>query len=176
MTATEAIAPVHFTFGPEIDKLAGALVQFQSEVTAVGKGATAKVEKDGRLLYTYNYADLASVVEATREARGKAGLAVVQMPTGDPISGITVYTLVLHSSGQWMRGDMTIKPMDSKPQTIGSLITYMRRYSYSAALGISTEEDDDGAKAQGISKPAAAGGAVRANKMPPATKDARSPR
>src|SRR6478609_7107655 len=84
---------MQLTFGPEIDKLAAALVAFQGQTGAVGKGSTAKVEKDGRLLYTYNYADLASVLEATREARAAAGLAVVQFPTGDG-NGITLFTTV----------------------------------------------------------------------------------
>lgn len=149
----------------DITELAKALVQFQSGIGAVGKGSTAKVEKDGRLLYSYKYADLASVLEATREARAAAGLAVVQFPSGDGTT-ITVYTTVVHSSGQWMRSTISLRPADTKPQTVGSLITYLRRYAYSAALGIATEEDDDGAKAQGGNgKPAAAGGAQRANKV-----------
>jgi len=153
---------MQLTFGPEVDKLSAALVAFQGEIGSVGKGSTAKVEKDGRLLYSYKYADLASVLEATREARAKAGLAVVQFPTGDAATGITLFTTVMHSSGQWMRGALTLRPMDTKPQTLGSLITYLRRYCYSAVLGIATEEDDDGAAAQGNGK-GIAGGAAKAN-------------
>jgi hypothetical protein len=153
---------MQLTFGPEIEKLSAALVAFQGEVGSVSKSETAKVEKDGRLLYSYKYADLASVLEATREARAKAGLAVIQFPTGNG-DGITLFTTVVHSSGQWMRGALTLRPMDTKPQTLGSLITYLRRYCYSAVLGIATEEDDDGAAAQG--KPAIKGGAQPANKV-----------
>jgi len=156
---------MQLTFGPEVDKLSAALVAFQGEIGSVGKGSTAKVEKDGRLLYSYKYADLASVLEATREARAKAGLAVVQFPTGDAATGITLFTTVMHSSGQWMRGALTLRPMDTKPQTLGSLITYLRRYCYSAVLGIATEEDDDGAAAQGNGKPAIKGNAQPANKV-----------
>ncbi len=155
---------MQLVFGPEVDKLAAALVAFQGETGSVGKGSTAKVEKDGRLLYSYKYADLASVLEATREARAKAGLAVVQFPTGDAATGITLFTTVMHSSGQWMRGALTLRPTDTKPQTLGSLITYLRRYCYSAVLGIATEEDDDGAAAQGNGKTTGpAGGAAKAN-------------
>lgn len=155
----------------EIGELAKALVAFQGKVTAVGKGNTAKVEKDGRQIYSYKYADLASVIEATQEAREAAGIAVVQFPAGDG-NGITVITTLLHTSGQWMRSTITLRPNDTKPQTIGSLVTYLRRYSYSAALGIATEEDDDGAAAQGNGKPPVAGGAQKANKVPaqPASK------
>lgn len=155
---TEAIK---FTFSPEIDKLAPALVKFQKAMKAILKASTAKVEKEGRLLYSYAYADFADVQEATREPLADAELAVIQPPVGSSREGITIVTIVLHSSGQWLRGDLTATPLDQKPQTVGSLITYNRRYSYSGCLGIVTEKDDDGAAAQG--KPAAAGGAQRAN-------------
>lgn len=137
-----------FEFGPELDKLAGALVTFQGKVQAVAKTKTAKVPTKSGGSYSYDYADLADVIASTKDARQAAGLAVVQMPVGSGTS-ITVVTTVLHSSGQWMRGKLTMRPEDTRPQTIGSLITYMRRYCYSAALGISTEADDDGAAAQG---------------------------
>lgn len=135
-----------YRWSSERAEISAALVAFQSAATPVAKGKTAKVEKDGRLLYTYEYADLADVIEHTKAARAAAGLAIVQFPTGDA-NGITVVTTVLHKSGQWMEGELTLRPNDTKPQTIGSLITYLRRYCYSAALGICTEADDDGAAA-----------------------------
>ena len=39
--------------------------------------------------------------------------------------------------------------MQQSPQEFGSLLTYLRRYSLSALLGIATEADDDGAAANG---------------------------
>lgn len=156
----EATPEIRFTFSAEIDKLAPALVKFQKAVKPVLKGSRAKVEKEGRLLYSYAYANFADVQEATREPLADADLAVIQPPVGSSADGITIVTIVLHSSGQWMRGDLTAKPLDQKPQTIGSLITYNRRYSYSGCLGIVTEEDDDGAAAQGKG---IAGGAAKAN-------------
>lgn len=164
MTAAAVLDPaIKFTFSPEIDKLAPALVKFQKAMKTVLKAATAKVEKEGRLLYTYAYADFADVVEASREPLADADLAVIQPPVGSSADGITIVTIVLHSSGQWLRGDLTMKPLDQKPQTVGSLITYNRRYCYSGALGIVTEKDDDGAAAQG--KPAIKGNAQPANKV-----------
>lgn len=154
---------IKFTFGPEIDKLAPALVKFQKAMKAVIKGSRAKVEKDGRLLYSYAYADFADVQEATREPLADAELAVIQPPVGSSTDGITIVTIVLHASGQWMRGELTARPMDQKPQTVGSLITYNRRYSYSGTLGIVTEQDDDGAAAQG--KPPIKGGAQPARQI-----------
>lgn len=150
---TEAPTPAVFAIGPvtqtpDIAALAKALVVFQDKVRSVKKGKTARVEKDGRLLYTYQYADLGDVIEDTREARTAAELAVVQQPVSDGRS-LSVVTTVVHASGQWMRSSISSPHPTGKPQELGSLITYLRRYSYSAALGICTELDDDGNAAQG---------------------------
>lgn len=152
----------------ERDQIAAALVKFQDAVKAVTKGKTAKVKMNSGGEYSYDYADLADVIEATKAARAAAQLAVVQLPTGDE-RGIVVVTTVVHSSGQWLEGELSLKPNDSKPQTIGSLITYLRRYSYSAALGICTEADDDGAAAS-------AGGGQQARRPPARPSGASSPR
>lgn len=137
-----------FEMSPEIKDLAAALAKFQGKVSPVPKDKTAKIPgRDGRAGYEYDYADLATIVEATKEARAEAGLSVSQWILGTGAE-ITVVTMLCHSSGQWMRGSITLEPADGRPQTIGSLSTYLRRYSYSASLGISTEADDDGNSAQ----------------------------
>lgn len=137
-----------FEMSTEIKDLAAALAKFQGKVSPVPKDKTAKIPgRDGRAGYEYDYADLATIVEATKEARAEAGLSVSQWILGTGAE-ITVVTMLCHSSGQWMRGSITLEPADGRPQTIGSLSTYLRRYSYSASLGISTEADDDGNSAQ----------------------------
>lgn len=141
------IPPLKFRWSPERDQIAAALVAFQKAVTPVTKTKKAKVPTKSGGEYTYEYADLADVIEQTREARGVAGLAVVQLVTGDH-GTLTIVTTVLHSSGQWFEGELTWRASDGRPQELGSLITYLRRYCYSAPLGISTEADDDGAAAQ----------------------------
>lgn len=145
---TGTLTPLMFEFGPDLDKLSAALVTFQGKVGPVAKTKTAKVQMKSGGSYTYDYADLADVIASTKEARAAAELAVVQMPVNSD-RGITIITTILHSSGQWMRSSLTMFTGDSSPQAIGSLITYGRRYSYSAALGICTEADDDGNAAQG---------------------------
>lgn len=139
---------LEFEFGPEIDKLSAALVAFQSQVGPVSKTKTARVRMKAGGEYTYDYADLADVIASTKDARTAAGLAVIQMPTGGD-GEIVIVTTIVHTSGQWMRSSLKMRATDSSPQAIGSLITYGRRYSYSAALGICTEADDDGNAAQG---------------------------
>lgn len=125
-----------------IAKLAAALVKFQSQVKAIKKGAKNPFFKS-------SYADLASILEAVREPLAANGLAFAQFPVGD--GGLT--TILMHDSGEWMSETFIMKPVDIKPQTIGSCITYSRRYALGAVLGLATEEDDDGNAASGQSKP-----------------------
>ena len=113
-----------------------ALSKFQGEVNNVSK------DKSG---YGYKYADLAQILDVVRPLLAKHGLSVVQMP-GNSDSGVTVSTMLLHSSGQWIKSETQL-PMDSAAkmsaaQAAGSVITYARRYALAAALGIAQEDDD----------------------------------
>jgi hypothetical protein len=96
------------------------------------------------------YADLASVVEASRPALTENGLSVVQYTDGN-----VLFTMLLHSSGEWIRGSIPLKPMRQAkggewvgaedPQSYGSCITYARRYALAAITGVATEDDDGNA-------------------------------
>lgn len=91
------------------------------------------------------YADLAAVIDATKEGLSANGLAVLQPPIFTRDTGtVQVITLLAHSSGQWIRTmlDMPVNKTDA--QGVGSAITYGRRYSYSGVLNVASEEDDDG--------------------------------
>jgi len=101
------------------------------------------------------YADLASCKEAAKPALAKHGLAVVQtISTNFDQKAVGVFTRLTHKSGQWYEGETWCQPRDLTPQSIGAAATYLRRYGFSAIIGLVTEEDDDGNHAQGIpSKP-----------------------
>ena len=92
------------------------------------------------------YADLSSVWDACRSALTDNGLAVIQTINRTD-TGMTLVTTLGHSSGQWIKSEMPIITAKNDPQTLGSAITYFRRYSLSAIVGVSPE-DDDGEKAQ----------------------------
>lgn len=143
------------TKSPEIKNLATALAKFQSTVEAVKKGASNPFFKS-------KYADLASIIDAIREPLAKNGLSFAQFPAGD--GGLT--SILMHETGEFIEETFTMKPVDNKPQTAGSAITYMRRYALSAMLGIATEEDDDGNVASGLSKKAPAKKEVNPDKPP----------
>lgn len=89
------------------------------------------------------YADLAAVWSVCREPLSKNGLAISQHANSEG-NIVTVETLLLHTSGQWLLSRLSMTSKDSSPQAIGSCITYARRYSLSSILGIASEEDDDG--------------------------------
>jgi hypothetical protein len=93
------------------------------------------------------YADLGSVVQTAKPVLAKNELAVSQIVFNDA-EKVGVTTILMHSSGQWVSSTMTLPVGEEKgkslAQVVGGLITYMRRYSLSAILGIHTEEDTDG--------------------------------
>jgi hypothetical protein len=125
----------------ETGEIAKALSLAQKKFDAVGKDKTAKiVGPKGN--YSYSYADLASILAAVRPALSENGLAIVQVITwGDGHSWLV--TRLLHSSGQSIESTYPLREYD-RPQEMGSALTYARRYSLTALLGIAAEEDDDG--------------------------------
>lgn len=132
----------------EINELATALSKAQAAI----KGA---VEDANNPFFQSKYANLASVWEACRDQLTTNGIAVVQSPSADG-NKVTVTTVLTHSSGQWMCGELTVQAAKSDPQGIGSAITYARRYSLAAMAGVAPASDDDDGNAsstQGNKKP-----------------------
>lgn len=99
------------------------------------------------------YATLAACKYAAQEALGKYGLAVIQsIETDIERQFVGVTTRIIHRSGQWMESQTWCKPKSLGPQDVGSCATYLRRYGYSAMVGLVSEDDDDGQSQHG-SKP-----------------------
>jgi hypothetical protein len=98
------------------------------------------------------YVDLAGAIDASRDALIANDIAVIQ--TTDTIIGglatpITVLTTTLaHKSGEWISGSYPINPVKNDPQGVGSAITYARRYSLMAAIGLAAEDDDGNAASE----------------------------
>lgn len=116
------------------------------------------------------YADLASVYDACREALSSNGLSVIQRAVGQGRTvGIT--TTLLHDSGQWIEGTISVVLEEAAtPQQVGSALTYLRRYSLSAMVGVAPEDDDGNAASTRTDAPANdnAKSARRAPTLPPA--------
>ena len=85
------------------------------------------------------YASLDSVLDAVTPALCKYGLVIVQ-----PLqSGRVLNTHLYHESGEVLTSMFEL-PDISDIQKIGSTLTYARRYSVCALLGITADEDNDG--------------------------------
>lgn len=137
----------------ETDQIFAALVEAQGEYPVVPKSRTARVKpKSGAQEYSYDYADLGDAVEAVKPVNKKHGLAVIQMPGVKIINEVvrdTLTTRVVHKSGQWFEGWLRLPAGEAPaPQAYGSVLTYLKRYAYCAALGIVADTDDDGSLAQ----------------------------
>ena len=120
---------------------------------AQGSLGAAKKDKKNPF-FKSNYADLSSVWDACRAALSSNQLAVVQGASQAEDGSWMLVTTLAHSSGQWMRSCMPIITQKTDSQSLGSAITYTKRYSLSAMVGVSTGEgeDDDGEKAMGDRK------------------------
>jgi hypothetical protein len=125
----------------EINSLATALAKAQGAMQPVKKNKSARIETTKGGVYTYTYADLADVLEAIRKPLSDNGLALIQtisIETGR----VDVETVVAHTSGQWIGNTISLPIMNQDPRSLGSLITYGRRYGL-APVGVVTEADDD---------------------------------
>lgn len=116
-------------------ELAKALAKFQSEIKDPSKSGKANYGK---------YVTLDELLESIRPVLSQNGLSFLQFPGGDG-QLITITTVLLHSSGEWIESEpFTLKSQKVDPQGAGSTVTYGRRYSLSAILGVAWDTDDDG--------------------------------
>lgn len=118
----------------KIDEIAGALVQAQAQMGAAFKDNTNPHYKSG-------FASLASVILTVKEPLHNNGLSFVQ-PTIRTDGFVGCETRIMHTSGQWMEGELTLPLTKQDPQAAGSAITYARRYSLMSMLGLPTTDDD----------------------------------
>lgn len=120
-----------------LSKLAKALAVFQ--------GALKPAPKDSENPYFKSkYADLTSLWESCRDSLAKNELSIVQTFAPDETGSILwIETTLLHSSGEWLTSILGMNKLKQDAQSLGSLITYGRRYALGAILGLVTDEDDD---------------------------------
>ena len=133
------------TTSESISQIAAALAKAQGAFKPVTKNRTVSVNlKDGKGQYTFCYATLDSVIEATREALSSNGICNTAM-IADGLIVVKVY----HSSGEWFAASVPVPPVSAGWQAFGSAITYARRYLLTPLLGVASEDDDDGNAAEG---------------------------
>ncbi|BCW78305.1 ERF family protein [Arthrobacter sp. NicSoilC5] len=120
----------------QLNDLAKALVAAQGEFPTVAKDSNNPFFKS-------KYAALPEVMKAAGPVLTKHGLAVSQFVTHEG-SESQLQTYLLHESGQFITHAMPLLLTKQDAQGQGSAITYARRYSYMAVLGLVADEDDDG--------------------------------
>lgn len=135
----------------QMGELVTALALAQTEFKAFSK--------DKENPYTHSkYADLADVIAATQPALAKNGLVIIQIPIqNNPEQEAGVYTMLAHKTGQFISTELflpgTMKGKDGvtrfDAQSVGGAITYARRYTWQALVGVAAEQDDDGNSASG---------------------------
>lgn len=131
---------IKITMSEQLNELFGALSKAQGKIQGAAKDKANPFFKS-------KYADLSSVWDACRQPLSENGISVIQMPQ---TKGDVIYLMSIlgHASGQWIKGEVEIPIAKKDPQTIGSAITYFRRYVLSAMVGVAPDDDDDGEKAQ----------------------------
>lgn len=144
--------------------LAGAIAEIETPV----KDRVVRVTTE-KGTYSYSYAELSTVLDAIRKPLAKQGIVVVQHPRvqyNEDGAWVEIESVMLHASGQWMSNLLAARLPDNKPQTLGSLITYLRRYAVQGLVGIATEQDEDGSAAQGVAEQASHQPTQRAGSRP----------
>ncbi len=117
-----------------INEISSALAKAQGQIEAALKDKTNPHLRS-------KYADLASVWDACRHQLSSNGIAIVQAPETTE-KGVSIETLLCHSSGQWVKSSCFIPVDKYTAQGFGSAITYARRYSLAAFVGVAPDDDD----------------------------------
>jgi len=111
---------------------------------ANGQMINGKKDKEG---YGYSYMTLGNLSDIVRPVLAKNNLSVIQTHNSNGKTVVT-NTMLLHSSGQWIKSSLEIPLVASKqlsvPQQVGVVCTYSRRYAIQALFMIVAEDDDDG--------------------------------
>ena len=128
----------HSFMSAEINEISEALSQFQGTVAQPKLEKEVKVTMKNGGKYSFKYADLSACVRSAAPALKENGLSVSQI-----INEGKLITILSHKSGQWFKSELYIHQQTGDYQSYGSAITYLKRYSYCAILGIVADTDDD---------------------------------
>lgn len=120
-----------------MQELTKAMVKFHMEV--------GKIKKDAdNPFFKSKYASLSNILDVVTPVLVQCDLNVFQMPVGDG----QLRTVLSHTSGECIESTFDMKIVKNDPQSMGSAITYARRYALGSILNLNIDEDDDGNKAQ----------------------------
>jgi len=101
-----------------ISNLAKSLILFHMKVDSIKKDAKNPFFKS-------KYASLSSIQDAITIPLAESGITITQLPDGE--HGLT--SILMHESGEFIMSTYQMKPVKNDPHGLGSVLTYMRRYS-----------------------------------------------
>jgi hypothetical protein len=136
-----------------IKEIGKALGIFHTKVSKIPK-------TDKNPFFKSTYAALPSILEAIADPLTESGLVFSQFPDGDDLTSILIHP----ESGEYLQASYSMHPQPeystgkdksgeivwrapqphTTPQSVGSAITYARRYALGAILGLNIDKDDDG--------------------------------
>ena len=106
---------------------------------------TLPKDKNG---YNYRYTDLDTVISTVRPILAKYNLGFMQALTTLESGKWAISTRIFNNAGEWIEDTTTLPDVSlakgNAAQNVGAAITYMKRYTLCAMLGISSDEDPDG--------------------------------
>lgn len=138
-------------YSDKLSNIAAALCKVQSEIKNPIKNQINKGVQGAP-----KYANLEDTLqEYVRPILSKHGMSVFQPIKTDEAGRVGVCTVLFHESGEFIEGDYVFcdvkiptnssgKEILTQGQATGVNITYLRRYSLNAALGINGDKDTDG--------------------------------
>jgi hypothetical protein len=131
-----------------IAALSAALAKAQMELANPEKSLTATIRagRNGEGVRTFRYAPLSTGLDIIRKTLGKHEIAIVQTTAIDqPTRSLSLTTMLTHASGEWIASEWPVCPMTdtAAPHRMGAALTYARRYSLFALVGIAGEDDLD---------------------------------
>ena len=122
-----------------IGALAASLAKAQCEFTAIPKNRLVEITMKTGGKFKFKYADLDAIIEATRPALSKNGLAIIQ-----PIIDDKLLTIITHSSGEFIESSMPLPArIGDDPKQYGAHISYLRRYAYQSLICVMADDDLD---------------------------------
>lgn len=98
--------------------------------------------------YNYKYTNLDTVISTLRPILSKFNIGFMQSLTTTENGRMAITTRLFNSAGEWLEDTTPLPDVSlqkgNAAQNVGAAITYMKRYTLCAMLGVSCDEDQDG--------------------------------
>ena len=141
------------TYVGDMGALGGALAKAQGAMPAPKRsGKNTFFKRDNE---PSKYATMSDLINSIRAPLAENGIAITQHAVAAG-KEVTVTTVIMHASGARMSSPLTCDAKDASVQSIGSAITYLRRYGLISIIGQAGDDieedvvdDDDGNAAMG---------------------------